>query len=376
MTTIRRCWLTALGFTLVTAACGSSEGTGGGARTTPIQRAPTPENEFTPVELEQTIDNLVAEINKNSTESMQMTILLKTLSAFFAPIATGANRAMGELGVTGNVVGHPDSTAEQQVKMDLQNEQIEKAVADGAEGIGISPFGDANAAALDAAIAEGVHVVTLDSDVAKSRRSIYVGTLNRSAGTTAGRTLLDMLPPAPGTVIIHGNTDESWADGMDRTQGAREVFEDAGYEVLVGQVIWSEEDEPEDVEWMKTRIETADPPVVGLIGLFNLAHRCATAAGAAGQPDLPVVAFDFDPKTVDYMREGRIKATHIQRQYYEGYLVPYILYGIKTIGLEATREILAPQLVEGSLFNLGLDVVPGDKVDAYNAFLDSIGANE
>ncbi|WP_437757658.1 substrate-binding domain-containing protein [Sorangium sp. So ce1389] len=376
MMRVGRCWIAAFGLSLLTAACGSDEASYEGGKVTPIRRAPALENEFTPVELEATIDNLVAEINKSSTESMQMTVMLKTISAFFAPVATGANRAMGELGVTGNVIGHPDNTAEQQVKMRLQNEQIEKAVADGAEGIGISPFGDANAAAVDAAIANGVHVVTLDSDVAKSQRSIYVGTLNRSAGTTAGRTLLEMLPPAPGTVIIHGNTDESWADGMDRTNGAQEVFEDAGYEVVVRQVSWPEEDELEDVEWMKTRIETADPPVVGLIGLFSLAHRCATAAEAAGQPELPVVAFDFDPKTVDYMRQGRIKATHIQRQYYEGYLVPYILYGIKTIGLDATKGILAPQLVDGSLFNLGLDVVLEDKVDAYNAFLDSIGANE
>lgn len=27
-------------------------------------------------------------------------------------------------------------------------------------------------------------------------------------------------------------------------------------------------------------------------------HRCVMAADAAGIPDLPIVAFDFDPKTV------------------------------------------------------------------------------
>ncbi|XYH93584.1 hypothetical protein ACMHYB_37820 [Sorangium sp. So ce1128] len=58
-------------------------------------------------------------------------------------------------------------------------------------------------------------------------------------------------------------------------------------------------------------------------------------------------------------RQGRIKATHVQRQYYEGYLVPYILYGIKSIGLEATKAILAPQMIGDDRVNLGLDVVPG-----------------
>ena len=376
MRTIRRCWLTAFGLTLVTGACGTSEPTGSVEHTTFIERAPVLENEFTPLELEATIDDLVAEINENSVEPMQMTVLLKTLSTFFAPIATGANRAMGELDVLGNVVGPLEQTGDQQKSMELQNEQIEQALRDGVEGIGISPFGEANAAVVDKAVAQGVHVVTLDSDLVTSKRSIYVGTINESAGVTAGKTLLKMLPSGPGTVVIHGSIDPTWVDGLERTAGARSVLEAAGYETVVRPVTWTDEGEADDVASMKTSIETADPPVVGLIGLFNVSYRCAMAAEDAGETDLPVVTFDFDPKTVGYMREGRVKATHIQRQYYEGYLVPYILYGIKTIGLDATREILAPQMFDESRFDLGLDVVPGDKVDDYNDFLDSIGSNQ
>ncbi|WP_437969256.1 substrate-binding domain-containing protein [Sorangium sp. So ce260] len=376
MKMIGRRWMAAFGLTLMTAACGTSDLTGAGEEAAPIKRAPTLDNEFTPVELEATIDNLVAEINKNSIEPMQMTVMLKTLSAFFAPIATGANRAMGELGVTGNVVGPLQQTGDQKVDMEGQSRQIKQMVTEGAEGIGISPFGDGNVAALDEAVAKGVHVVTLDTDLVTSKRSIYVGTINKSAGATAGNTLLALLPSGPGTVVIHGSLDPTWIDGKDRTQGAQGVLEAAGYHTLVRPVTWNEEGEADDVEWMKTQIETAEPPVVGLIGLFDLSYRCAMAAEAADKPDLPVVTFDFNPNTVDYMREGRVKATHIQRQYYEGYLVPYILYGIKTIGLEATKAALTPQMVDDSRFNLGVDVVPGNKVEEYNAFLNLIGANQ
>ncbi|WP_437487435.1 substrate-binding domain-containing protein [Sorangium sp. So ce1014] len=376
MKMIRRRWMAAFGLTLMTAACGADDTTGQGEEAAPIKRAPTPQNEFTPVELEETIDNLVAEINKGSIEPMQMTVVLKTLGGFFAPIATGANRAMGELGVTGNVVGSFADTDDQQKKMELQSRQIEQTVMEGAEGLGISPFGDGNAAAIDEAVAEGIPVVTLDTDLATSARSIYVGTNGKPAGITAGNTLLALLPPGPGTVVLHGSLDPTWVDGLQRTQGAQGVLEKAGYTVLVRQVTWVYEGEADDVEWMKTQIETAEPPVVGLMGLFSVSYWCALAAEAADRLDLPVVAFDFDPKTVEFMRQGRIRATHVQRQYYEGYLVPYILYGIKTIGLEATQAILAPQLLEGGRFDLGLDVVPGNKVDDYNTFLDSIGANQ
>ncbi len=217
--------------------------------------------------------------------------------------------------------------------------------------------------------------MTFDSDVATSKRSIYVGTLNKEAGATAGKTLLAMLPPAPGTVIIHGSVNPVWVTGLERTQGAQDVLEAAGYKTLVLQDTLTAMGDAEDTASMKTQIETADPPVVGMIGMFYESYRCAMAAEAAGRTDLPIVAFDFGPKTVDYMRKGLIKATHTQRPYYEGYLVPYILYGIKNIGLDATKKILAPLMVDDSLVNTGLDVVTADKIDAYNKFLDVIGAN-
>ncbi|WP_437475773.1 substrate-binding domain-containing protein [Sorangium sp. So ce1014] len=376
MTRIGRRWVAAFGLALMTAACGSGEPLGEGEQVSPIKRAPTPMSEFTAKEIEATLDALVADINKGSVEPMQMAILLKSLGGFFTPVTTGANRAMGELGVTGNVVGPSGQGSDQQQRAEAQVEQIGQAVADGAEGIGVSPFGDAIAAGIEEAVADGVPVVTLDTDAEDSKRSIYVGTVSQSAGVTAGETLRALLPPGPGTVVIHGNADPSWVDGLNRMLGARSVLEKADYTVVVRQVTWGPNGEVQDVEGMNALIEAADPPVVGLLGLHDISYRCAMAVEAAGQPDLPVVAFDYNLKTVEYMRQGLIKATHTQRQYYAGYLVPYILYGIKTIGLEATTKVLAPQMDGESRFNVGLDVVPWDKVDEYNAFLDMIGATQ
>ncbi|MGK3962873.1 substrate-binding domain-containing protein [Sorangium sp. So ce118] len=370
-----RCGMAAFGLLLTTAACGSSDTAGAGTEVGRIERAPTPESEFTPVELEATVDRLIAMINESTIEPMQMVILLKNLDTFFEPIATGASRAMGELEVTGNVLGPTDQSGDPTTSQDLQNQQIEQAIAGGAEGIGISPYGDINAAAVDDAVANGIPVVTFDTDVATSKRSLYVGALNTSAGATAGKTLLPLLPPPPGTVLIHGNIGSDWGDGYARTQGAQQAIVAADYTPLVSQAAFFA-GEAFDVAWMKDQIEAADPPVVGMLCLFNISYRCVMGADAAGIPDVPIVAFDFDPRTVDYMRQGRIQATHTQRQYYEGYLVPYILYGIRTIGLDATREILAPLMDGDSRVNIGLDVVPSKKIDAYISFLDQIGAGQ
>ncbi|WP_437732990.1 substrate-binding domain-containing protein [Sorangium sp. So ce1335] len=376
MNTTGRRWVAAFGLALMAAACGSGDTTGEGEKASSIKRLPTPKSEFTADEIEETLDALVAEVNEAGIEPMQMAILLKEIGGFFTPITTGANRAMGELGVTGNVVGPSRQGIDQQQRAEAQGEQIGQAVADGAEGIGVSPFGDAISAGIDEAVAGGVPVVTLDTDAKDSERSLYVGTMSDSAGVTAGQTLLALLPPAPGTVVIHGADDPSWADGMNRMKGARGVLEGAGYTVVVRPILWSPQGEAADVEAMKAQIETADPPVVGLLGLHNVSYRCAMAAEAAGATELPVVAFDFEPRTVEYMRQGLIKATHTQRQYYAGYLVPYILYSIKIIGLDATKAILAPRMIDPGRLNVGLDVVPWNKVDEYNAFLDSIGVTQ
>lgn len=73
---------------------------------------------------------------------------MKSRGIFFAPIATGANRAMGELRVTGN--GPKEIPGDQRKSMELQSQQIEEAVtAAGAEGMVITPFGGGNVASLD-----------------------------------------------------------------------------------------------------------------------------------------------------------------------------------------------------------------------------------
>ncbi|XXX81415.1 substrate-binding domain-containing protein [Sorangium sp. So ce134] len=279
MTTNGRCWAAAFGLTLMTAACGASD-TDAGREPTPIERAPVPQNEFTPVEIEATIDRLVAEINKTSIQRTQLTVLLKELDGFFAPIATGANRAMGELGaaerVTGNVLGTNRASTE---AMAHQTVQIEQAVTEGTEGIAITPFGEVNMDAIDDAVAKGIPVVTLETDLARSKRSIYVGIDNTSAGTTAGKTLLPMLPRPPGTVILHGTEDPTWLDGVRRTQAAQSVFEAAGYDVLVQPIDYLHE--AEDAEALKAAIDAADPPVVGLIGVFSVSYRCAAYSGLA-----------------------------------------------------------------------------------------------
>lgn len=355
-------------------ACGSSgtDTSTAGANTRAVKRVPVPESSFKPVDIEATIGNLITEIGKKEAKTFQFAIHVKDNSAYWQPVTVGANRAMGELGVTGGV-SFPTSTdttltpGEQQAKM---QSQIDEGTY---QGFGIAPLTDLLNPTIDAAVAKDMPVITFDGDAATTKRQIYVGTPNQQAGETGGKTTLQYLAGKKGTVLLLGTANAGWVDGLARTNGAKSVLEAAGLTVVVRESTWS--DQPSDITYLTEQVKTATPPVVGCLGVFGNSWGCAKAVVDAGKTadDVTVVAFDVTPDTVTYMRSGIIKATHAQRQYYMGYMVPYVLYGFKVLGVEETKAILAPQMTSSTVYSTGLDVVPAEKLDEYNNYLDGLG---
>lgn len=359
-----------VGLALTMTACGNSDSNAAQKKT--IKRTASVQSVFTPTELETTVNSMVAEINKATPTSMQLNVILKQVSTYFQPMVIGANRAMSELEVTGgtNAPGESDGDAATIDQISMMNDDI----AQGAKGIGLAPFRSDLVPTINAAVAAGIPVVTIDSDQSDTTRDLYIGTMNGAAGTTAGTTLKGFLPPAPGTVVILGQGENTWPDGYNRTMGAKTVLETAGYTVAVVTANWSD-DGVTDAKTMGDLLASSDPPVVGMMGMFSNAFECADAAILAGKTadTIAIVAFDFDPKTTAHMQTGMIKATHAQRQYYMGYLTPYVLYGMNVLGKEKTKSILGAQMIGTDQFNTGLDVVPASQMDAYSAFLDQLG---
>jgi ribose transport system substrate-binding protein len=359
------------GFALALSACGSNNDGAGTTKT--VTRVEIPASEFKPVELEDTINTLVKEIGKTPPKQLQLGVVLKDLTGYWEPVKVGSNRAFGELGVSGVVLapvqGTPDEATQSQVQLLQDRENA------GYDGIGVAPLAQVVSDEINNFEDQGTPVVTIDSDQADSKRQLYVGTANYEAGSTAGQTLVNMLAGGAGTVIVLGTTDNTWVDGVNRTQGAVDVLQAAGYTVNVHTTDWTDDGQTQDVADMTDLLQNSDPPAVGMISMFSPTFLCARAAEAAGlgPSDVTIVGFDFEPETLSYMQSGLIKATHAQRQYYMGYLVPYVLYSFKALGAQRTLDILSPEMIDTSSFNSGIDVVSADKVDAYNAFLDSLG---
>jgi len=358
-------------FMLALSGC-SAEGDTAEKKT--VVRVTVPDNAFKPAELDATIDELIGELAETEPQQLQLGIVLKTLTGYWEPVKVGANRAFGELEVSGVVLAPAEGTEEESRQRQVQ--LLDERQGAGYDGFGIAPLAEVLQPEIDELVDSGTPVVTIDSDLISSKRQLYIGTINYEAGHSAGETLSGMLSGDGGTVVILGHeVEEEWPDGFRRTQGAKDVLEAQGYTVVVRQTTWSEQGELDDVEFMTAALEEADPPAVGMLSMFSPTFRCARAAEAAGLTgdDISIVGFDFEPETLTYMHSGLIKATHAQRQYYMGYLVPYVLYSMKALGVAKTMDIISPHMVDENRFNAGLDVVRADQVDEYNAFLDSLG---
>lgn len=367
---LARCLHTA-GLALTLGACSSSEDP---PPKKTITRVEIPDSPFKPLALENTIDTLVDDISETEPRSLQLAMVLKEVTGFWEPVKVGANRAFGELAVSGVVLAPAEDTEE--AANERQTEILRERQDAGYDGLGVAPLSDLQLPEIDQFVDAGTPVVTIDSDLPESKRVLYIGTLNYEAGRTAGGTLIDMLDSESGGVVILGWDDEStFPDGYNRTMGAQDALEEAGYTVTVRKTNFVPEGDIEDVEYMVEALETFDPPVVGLISMFSPSYRCARAAEEAGRTaeDVTIVGFDFEPETQSYMQTGLIRATHTQRQYYFGYLTPYVLYSLKVLGTDSTLDVLAPQMVDESRFDTGIDVVLDDQVDEYKAYLDSLG---
>jgi ribose transport system substrate-binding protein len=352
-------------------ACGSSSSEDEAAKKQ-IDRVDIGNSPFNPDDLDAIVDDMVEELQQTEEQEFLISVVPKGLDQYFEPIVVGANRAIAELGLSGAVEA-PSSTDDADLDEEQQRELLEGRLEDGYQGIGVAPFGETITDVINDFVDADVPVVTFDSDLPDSDRQLYMGTNNGEAGKTGGETLVELLTESEGSVVVLGH--EGWPAGAERTHGAIDAIEDAGYETIFYELGWAEDEVALGAEEVPALMEDADPPVVGMIGVFSNAFRAAEYAEALDyEPgELQIVAFDFEPETLSYMEDGYIQATHAQRQYYMGYMLPYVVYSIHALGLKATKNLLDDRMIDSSSFDTGIDVVEADQLDDFNNFLDSLG---
>lgn len=250
---------------------------------------------------------------ENTTRSVAL-ICKSDTTEFWRSVIAGANAARSEYNVQLNIRA-PETEEDYQA----QNDFIREAVDEGAEAIIFSAISYTdNAEAINEAVAKGVKVVVIDSDVDSDGVSIRIGTDNVGAGRKAAQAVLDTDLEELCVGIV--NFDKVSQNGREREQGLREVLE-KDERVWQIHTINVATDETEACEKAKLLMEEY-PQINVLVGLNEpLSVGVAMAVAQENVSDrVRVVGFDTNVTCIDLMQQDVVTALIVQNPYAMGYL--------------------------------------------------------
>ena len=239
-----------------------------------------------------------------------------------------------------------------------QDMLIDQAIGDGVSGIALAP---ADAAALEPAIGRArqadIPLITFGTPpVAGSAALADIGTDNLRAGRLAGQAMARLLPRG-GTVglSIYSSTQINM---RQRVQGFQETAARSAIATLPPVEI---HDDRELGARLAREILEAHPDLAGAFGAASLNGpiwaRAAAEVRRAGQ--VKIVGFDLVPATVALLKEGRIHATVVQREYDMGYRSVETLCQLIAGGLSRRSETQAgPRVVETDVDVVTLERTP------------------
>ncbi len=235
-------------------------------------------------------------------------------SAFWISVSSGARAAAAEYNLDMTFEA-PDSEED----YENQNEMIRRAISDHARAIVFSAIDyNGNAEVINEAIAAGIPVIVIDSDVNSDQVSCRIMTDNYLAGRMAGEHAVQN-NPGPLTVGVV-NYDVNSANGQQREQGFVDAVNESGRvtEIYTVNCVSTEESAYEGT----VDLLTAHPDintVAALNELMSLGSGYAVRdLGLADTVD--IYAFDSNVVSVGMLETGEIEGLIVQNPYAMGYL--------------------------------------------------------
>ena len=173
---------------------------------------------------------------------------------------------------------------------------------------------------IDKAVAEGIPVICVDADVPDSKRVLYIGTDNVKAGRESLKQMAALVLGKGSIAVI---TISGQRNLDDRVAGVADAL--ANFPALKLTKILDDQGDARSAFDQVTELIQKKEKVDGIICL-----EATGGSGAAGalhrfnmEGKLPIVAFDSDPETLEWIDRGVITATITQKPYVMSY------YGLK-----------------------------------------------
>jgi ribose transport system substrate-binding protein len=168
--------------------------------------------------------------------------------------------------------------------------------------------------AINGAVEAGIPVIAVDSDAPGSKRLMFVGTDNFRAGTESGKRMGEILKGQGQVVIV---TIPGQLNLDDRLRGVNDALKKYPG-IKVAQTI-DDNGDPRVANDSISALLKAKAKIDGFI--------CLEASGGSGTAEalhrvdakIPIVGFDKDPETLDWIDRDGITATVTQKPYVMAY---------------------------------------------------------
>lgn len=253
-------------------------------------------------------------------------VLLGRGTVFYDDILAGVRDKAAELD------GYNCSVLVRQTEYDLtqQLDAIDGLVSEGISGLALSPYNDnAVRKKIDWLHAQGIPVVTLNTDIENSKRIAYIGSHFYRSGETAGGLMHLMTKDEVRVGIISGS--QNILCHTERIAGFRHVI--TSYDnIQVIDTINNNDDETKSYELTADMLRR-HPEINALYftagGVYG---GCRAVMHSGRYADMTVITYDMVNTTREFIENGLISATICQQPFLQGYKPLTILFTYLTTG--------------------------------------------
>ncbi len=311
-----------------------------------------------------------------SVDGPKVAYVTNGIASFWVIAEKGAQDAGAKVGAN-VVVRMPPNGVEDQKRM------CQDLLAQGIDGIAISPIDPDNQGDLLDEIAQHTNLITHDSDAPESARKCYVGMDNYSAGRMCGQLVKEAMPEGGSVMIFVGRLGQANArlrrqgvidELLDRSEDNTR-YDDPNAGEIKGEKYTILDTRTDGFDFGKAKAQAQDaiakyPDLGCMVGLFAynppLMLEAVREADKVGK--IKIVAFDEDEATLQGITDGAIHGTTVQNPYQYGYKSVEIL-----TALAKGDESVIP---EGGFINIDARNIRSDNVAEFWAELKRLTATD
>jgi len=314
--------------------------------------------------------------NTEETTQPKVAYITNGIASFWTFAEKGAEDAAQEFNADVNIQ-MPANGVEDQKRI------CQDLLAQGIDGIAISPINPDNQGDLLTEIGQRTNLITHDSDAPESERLCYIGMDNYTAGRMCGQLVKEAMPEGGSVMIFVGRLGQ--ANSRLRRQGVidelmdREPDESRYDEPSAGEIKGEKytilDTRTDGFDFGKAKAQAQDAVAkyddLGcMVGLFAynppLMLDAVREAGKVGK--IKIVAFDEHDQSLQGIKAKEIYGTVVQNPYKYGYESVRVL-----AGLAKGDESVIP---EDKILYIPARQIRNDNVDAFQAELQRLLASE